>query len=263
MTTERVLFALVLGIYFAASAAYHVHVLTGRAGALKAAGALLLVGLAGHTAAIGVWCVQIGELLRDPGMPFSLAAYFVALAQLGLHFQGRRAALGALSLPIACVLHAYAWLTAAGGEVQQLPGSAVLRPHVLALLIGFAAFTLAFCQAIIYLVQSSLLKRKHVSGSQGRLPSLESSTRSADWLAVIGFSLLTLGIITGAMVAPEKWGPDWYRDARLVSTLAGWLIYGVYLLGSHLLGWSGRRTTYFLIAGYMVMVVAFGISVVR
>lgn len=266
MTLESGLFALTLALYFLASVSYHAHLFAGSERARRLASAQVPLAVAVHTAAIGVWCTaHAGQasILRDAGMPVSLVAYFLALVQMGLNFRSGWASLGSLSMPLAFIAQFYAAALTPGSTVQSPPGSRLLSPHVLALLLGFAAFTLAFCLAVIYLVQSRLLKAKQIRGLFSRLPPLESVATGAHWLATIGFSMLTLGVITGAIVAPASWGATWFLDPRTLTSLVAWCIYAAYLGASMFLGWRGRRTTYFLIAGFLVVLVAFFASVRR
>lgn len=265
MTLESALFALVLLLYFASSVSYHAHLFAGSERARRAVLWLVPVGVLVHTAAIGIWCTthRGSSILRDPAMPVSLVAFFIALIQVGLNFIRGWAALGSLSMPFAFISQFYASLLTPGSAVQAPPGSRLLSPHVMALLLGFAAFTLAFCLAVFYLVQSRLLKNKQVRVFGGRLPALDSIATGAHWLAAIGFSMLTLGIITGALAAPEIWGERWYLDSRTLTSLVAWAIYAAYLAVSMFMGWRGRRTTYFLIAGFLIILIAFIASVRR
>lgn len=262
MKLEPALFDLTLLLYLIASLAYHAHVFTGSEPARRAALAAVALAVPVHTAAIGAWCLAHGALLRDPGMPFSLVAYFLALVQVGANYRRSWASIGALTMPLAFVAHFTARVQSPGGGIPDT-GSPLLRPHVLVLLLGFAAFALAFCLAVTYLVQSRLLKAKQVRGLVRRLPPLESVATAAHWMATLGFSMLTLGVVSGAIVAPQSWGPGWYLDPRTVTSVVAWLIYAAYLGVSTLLGWRGRRTTYFLIAGFLVVLVAFVASVAR
>lgn len=257
-------FGATLLCYLGASLAYHFHLFTGSQRAGMVARVLVPCGLALHTTAIGVFCSSQGSLLADPGAPASLVAYFLAVLQIGANLKSRWVALGSLTLPLAFVAEFYATLLSGPTEAGAASTPWPLRsPHVMALILGFAAFTAAFALAVAYLAQSRWLKRKQSSGLLSRLPPLESVSSAAHLLAIGGFSLLTLGMITGALAAPEKWGPQWYLDPRTVSSLVAWLTYAAYLTTSLVLRWRGRRTTYFLIAGYLLVVIAFAASVGR
>jgi ABC-type uncharacterized transport system permease subunit len=263
MSLEATLSGATLLLYFLASIAYHVHLFAGSDRARRAATWLVLAGVMVHTGYIGAWCVahRGSSILRDAGMPFSIAAYFIAILQVAVDLRLKWAALGSLALPLAFVAQFYAEVRAPASTVRAPAGSALLSPHVLAILLGFAAFALAFCLAVTYLVQARLLKTKQVRGLFSRLPPLESVSTGAHWLATIGFSMLTLGIITGVLAAPERWGARWYLDSHTVVSLIAWAIYAAYLAAIMLLGWRGRRTTYFLIAGFLVVVAAFFVTV--
>jgi len=265
MKLEAILFGLTLLLYFLSSVSYHTHLFAGSDRARRAATVLVAVGVLVHTGAIGAWCVNHrgSSMLRDPAMWFSLVAYFIAILQVGMDWRRGWASPGSLSLPLAFVAQFYALLQTPGSAVQTPAGGRLLSPHVLPILLGFAAFTLAFCLAVIYLVQSRMLKTKRIGGLFSRLPSLESVSTGAHWLATIGFSMLTLGIVTGSLVAHQTWGPGWYLDPRTLTALVAWAIYAAYLGAIMLMGWRGRRTTYFLIVGYVVVLVAFFASVAR
>jgi ABC-type uncharacterized transport system permease subunit len=265
VSLEALLLGLTLLFYFSAAVCYHLHLFAGSERGRSLARALVPAGLVVHTVALGVWCLthRGSSILRDPGMPFSIVAFFVALAQVALSFRGRWAAMGSLSMALAFIAQFYAAAQIPGSPVDAPPGSALLKPHVMALLLGFAALTLAFCVAVIYLVQSRLLKRKQVKGLFSRLPPLDTVATAAHWLAAIGFSMLTLGIITGSIAAPQSFGAQWYLDAHTVIGFLAWAIYAAYIGASFFLGWRGRRTTYFLIAGYVVVLLSLVVSVAR
>ncbi len=256
------LFNLALLLYFVSSVCYHIHLFVGHDPARKAAMSTLVAGVAIHTAAIGVFCTAGGKVLQGL-MPLSIAAYFLAVAQLGVTFRKGWTSLGSLTAPLAFLLEFGAVAPGPGSVVANAAAAGAIRPHVMVLMLAFAAFTLAFCLALLYLFQSWLLKTKQVRGSFSRLPPLEKLTNAAHWLATIGFSMLTLGMITGAIAAPERWGPGWYLMAPTLSSVVAWLVYAAYLGVSLLLGWRGRKTTYFLLAGFVLLLIAFVSSVNR
>jgi ABC-type uncharacterized transport system permease subunit len=260
MKLDAFLFDLTLFLYLGSSVGYHLHLFGGSEVARRRAIIAVIAGVVCHTAAIGVFCTNHGSVLTGT-MPYSLVAYFLALGQIAAHFSGWTA-LGSLTMPLAFI----AEFAAGSGpaKITLQPGTPLLKPHVLVLLLGFTAFALAFCLAVLYLIEARMLKQKR-SSVFDRLPPLESVATAAHWLAIIGFSMLTLGVVTGAIAAPTSWGPEWYTNPKLlpgvITSLVAWVIYAAYLAASTLLGWRGRRTTYFLIAGFVVVLVAFLASV--
>jgi cytochrome c-type biogenesis protein CcsB len=263
VTLDTVLFALVLGLYFGAAVFHHAHLFSGSEPSGRIARALVWTGVVVHTLAI----VERAFFRRLP--PFSSSfetvsfiGWLLAAVQLLLQVRYGWTAIGALSMPIAFVAVFYAnFLPRSGFSDPTLMESPFLSPHVLATILGFVSFALAFCFAIAYLIQNRLLKRKQVRGIFRRLPPLETISISAHWLAAAGFSMLTLGIITGAIWATRAWRAYWYLDPKVVTSFIAWLIYASYLFFSSVRGWRGYKTTYFLIAGFVVVLIAyFGVN---
>ncbi len=264
MTLDRALMDLSLIAYGAGAVASHVQLFGDEPRARRVALWAVPIGALLHFGAIGAWCVaHRGEsLLQDAGMPYSLFAFFLALAQVIVNVRPAWSVLASLTIPLAFIAQFYAGIAGRSMDGPSLAGGTpYLRPHVLVLLFGFAALALAFSLAVLYLAQSRLLKRKQIRGFMERIPPLASVGQAGHWMAIIGFSLLTLGILTGVLAAPTVWGEQWYLHPAalrsVIPTAVAWVIYAAYLGCSLGLGWQGRRTTYFLIAGFLVVVIAF------
>jgi len=69
-------------------------------------------------------------------------------------------------------------------------------------------------------------------------------------LIVIGFILLTLGIITGAVWAHSAWGRYWGWDPKETWSLITWLVYAALLHSRMIRGWRGKRLAIFSIVGF-------------
>jgi cytochrome c-type biogenesis protein CcsB len=257
------LFSVVLALYFCAAVVHHAHLFSGGVRSARIATALVWLCVIVH----GIAIVERALLRGIP--PFSSSfesmsfiAWLIAVFQLVLQIRYGWTAIGALSMPIAFVAVFYAkFLPRSSFADATLLESPFRSPHVLATILGFVSFALAFCFAVAYLVQNRLLKRKQVKGIMRRLPPLEAISVSAHWLAAAGFSMLTLGIITGAIWAMRAWRANWYLDPKVVTSFIAWLIYASYLFFSSVRGWRGYKTTYFLIAGFVVLLIAyFGVN---
>lgn len=57
----------------------------------------------------------------------------------------------------------------------------------------------------------------------------------------LGFPLLTIGIIAGAVWANEAWGSYWSWDPKETWALITWLVFAAYLHARITKGWQGRR----------------------
>jgi cytochrome c-type biogenesis protein CcsB len=69
----------------------------------------------------------------------------------------------------------------------------------------------------------------------------------------LGFPLLTIGIIAGAVWANEAWGSYWSWDPKETWALITWLIFAAYLHARITRGWQGRRPAILAATGFIVV----------
>ena len=74
---------------------------------------------------------------------------------------------------------------------------------------------------------------------------------------LIGFVLLTLGLISGAVWANEAWGTWWSWDPKETWAFITWLFYAAYLHMRISKGWQGRRPALLATAGFLVVLVCY------
>jgi cytochrome c-type biogenesis protein CcsB len=69
----------------------------------------------------------------------------------------------------------------------------------------------------------------------------------------LGFPLLTIGIIAGAVWANEAWGSYWSWDPKETWALITWLVFAAYLHARITRGWQGRRPAILAATGFMMV----------
>lgn len=69
----------------------------------------------------------------------------------------------------------------------------------------------------------------------------------------LGFPLLTIGIIAGAVWANEAWGSYWSWDPKETWALITWLVFAAYLHARITKGWQGRRPAILAASGFFVV----------
>ena len=74
---------------------------------------------------------------------------------------------------------------------------------------------------------------------------------------LIGFVLLTFGLITGAIWANEAWGTWWSWDPKETWAFISWLFYAAYLHMRISKGWQGRRPALFATTGFFVVLICY------
>jgi cytochrome c-type biogenesis protein CcsB len=73
----------------------------------------------------------------------------------------------------------------------------------------------------------------------------------------LGFPLLTIGIIAGAVWANEAWGSYWSWDPKETWALITWLVFAAYLHARITKGWQGRRPAILAATGFAVVWVCY------
>jgi len=73
----------------------------------------------------------------------------------------------------------------------------------------------------------------------------------------VGFLLLSVGLVSGAVWANEAWGSWWSWDPKETWALICWLVYAAYLHTRLSRGWQGRRPALVAVAGLVVILVCY------
>ncbi|MEM7725304.1 MAG: c-type cytochrome biogenesis protein CcsB [Cyanobacteria bacterium P01_A01_bin.45] len=69
----------------------------------------------------------------------------------------------------------------------------------------------------------------------------------------LGFPLLTVGIIAGAVWANEAWGSYWSWDPKETWALITWLVFAAYLHARITRGWQGKKPAVLAASGFVVV----------
>ena len=69
----------------------------------------------------------------------------------------------------------------------------------------------------------------------------------------LGFPLLTIGIIAGAVWANEAWGTYWSWDPKETWALITWLVFAAYLHARITKGWQGKKPAILAASGFIVV----------
>ena len=264
MQYADLLFGITMALYCAAAVLYLWSLLGKTSLADKGAPVLAGVGCSVHAAGIVLTGIQAG---RAPFTNLFESLVFVSWVLVAIFLVMQRkyriAALGALVSTIALCTVAAAWTLPRGVNAALSPAleSRWSEIHVLTSLVGYACFALAFGAAIGYILQERMLKAKRISGVQKHLPSLDVMDQLAYRMVSLGFTMLTLGVITGALWAQSAWGSYWDWDPKETWALLTWLVYAAYLHVRIVQGRRGKWANRLLIVGFgCVIFTYFGVN---
>jgi cytochrome c-type biogenesis protein CcsB len=216
-------------------------------------------GFALHTATIIARYVVAGHLpITSLHEASSFFAWCIVLIFFFLEYRYRVDLLGPFTMPVVFVL----MLSSSILPREIKPLSPVLQSywlgiHTFLAFLGDAAFATAFGVGIMYLIQEHHLKTKRLGGLFQRLPNLQILDEINYKLITLGFPLLTLAIITGALWAESAWGSYWRWDPKEVWSLITWFIYALVLHARLTAGWRGRKAAMLSIVGFISVIFTF------
>ncbi len=167
--------------------------------------------------------------------------------------------IGAFVVPFALSGMAWAQLGLNSGIDPLVPAlqSNWLLYHVVTCFLGYAAFAVACGVSIMYLIKvhhERALGNVSAGSVVARFPSaiiLDDLNYKA---IMVGFPLLTLGIITGAAWANYAWGSYWSWDPKETWSLIVWFIYAAFLHARITRGWVGKRAALLSILGFIATI---------
>lgn len=252
---EGILFRIAVFIYFAGMVGYFISLVVRRVQAAKISTWVLFAGFAFHTLSLAVRWLQPGYgTIINLFEAFSFIAWSVTGVYLLFQLRTKTRVLGALVSPAVVILSIAASVRMAPeADVPTALKGPWVASHAILTLSGGGFFALACLAGIMYLVQDRLIMQRKSYGFTRFLPSLKELDRVNHISVITGFILLTFGIIAGAVWAHTAWGQHWQWDPKQVGTLVSWLLYGLLLHQRLALGWKGKKTAYFSIIAFVIL----------
>ena len=249
-----VFFMLTMALYFAATVSF-LALLVKRSDALSTVSLTITAGgFSTHTIAL------VARMLAATGAStpsfheaLSFFSWMLILVFLAVEFRHRLHVLGSFIVPLALVSLVSA--AALPDTVPTLqPVFRTLWVHVTLSMLGTVGFAVAFVAGVMYLIQDGLLKSKRFNVLYSKLPALDFLDELNQQSIVLGFPLLTLGIITGAISAEFVRGTYLNWNPEQTWALVTWLFYFVVLVGRLTVGWRAKRAAYLTNIGFACVV---------
>jgi len=190
-------------------------------------------------------------------------SWTIVLIYLLLEFKYQQKIIGVFVTPFAFLAIALTSIVP-GINVKITPLMPALQSnwltiHVTTCFFGYASFAVSFGISILYLIRD----RKGVQNNESLkwLPSASILDEINYKSIVIGFPMLTLGIITGAAWANYAWGSYWSWDPKETWSLITWFVYAAFLHARLTRDWRGRRAAILSIIGFVaVLFTYFGVN---
>nr|YP_009314895.1 Cytochrome c biogenesis protein ccs1 [Scinaia undulata]SCW23350.1 Cytochrome c biogenesis protein ccs1 [Scinaia undulata] len=216
----------------------------------------------------------------------------LTVIQILLEKQIKSPIISSVSIPIQLFIIAFASLTLPAEMQQARPlvpalHSNWLMMHVTVMMLSYACLIIGSLLSILFLIiaQSQVFtlksnEKNQLSNQNSRrykndlnlnYPSIDStgsalSIKSLNRLSLLssldnlsyriiglGFPLLTIGIISGAVWANEAWGSYWSWDPKETWALITWLIFASYLHSRLNKSWEGKKPAILASVGFFIV----------
>lgn len=242
-------FMITMLLYFAATVSFLAYLLRRSEALTKVSLGITAAGFGFHTAALVARMVASTPSPPSFHEALSFFSWMLILVFLAVEFRHRIHVLGSFMVPLALIS-----LVSAAALPETVPTlSPVFKTlwfHVTLSMLGTVGFAVAFVAGVMYLIQDRLLKSKRFNVLYAKLPALDYLDHLNQQSIVLGFPLLTLGIVTGAISAEFARGSYVSWNPEQVWALVTWLFYFVVLLGRLTVGWRAKRAAYLTVIGF-------------
>ncbi len=221
----------------------------------------LAAGFVAHTASIiADWVTDGHYPLLHLHETISFLAWTLVIAYAACSYRFRVRALDIFVTPLVTLLLLLANFVRGSGDVtasRVAEGEAAwLFPvHTTLLIFAYASFFVSFAAGVMYLLQERELRNKTFSAFFHRLPSLTAVDDIGTTAASVGFTLLSLGIITGVAWSTARTGRVWHNDPVEFFALLTWVLYLAMI--HYRTQWRGRKAAWLGVAGFALVVCTF------
>nr|YP_010986230.1 cytochrome c biogenesis protein [Pachymeniopsis lanceolata]WOL37148.1 cytochrome c biogenesis protein [Pachymeniopsis lanceolata] len=207
-----------------------------------------------------------------------------------LEYKNKSKLIGAINIPVALFIIAFASLSLSKDMQKAAPLVPALRSnwlmmHVSIMMISYATLIIGSLLSILFLIISkgknihlqggsteyniknletmynrentirgiNSLQNANIIVENNRMNLLQSIDNLSYRVIGLGFPLLTIGIIAGAVWANEAWGSYWSWDPKETWALITWLIFAAYLHSRLTKSWQGKKPAILASIGFVIV----------
>jgi cytochrome c-type biogenesis protein CcsB len=266
--SSQTFFNISMGIYLISSLGYLIFASSHHKGLGTFSSGLLMIGLFLHSAGLVFRWVETHQTgygyvpLSNMYESLIFFSWTIVLVYLILEFKYQQKIIGVFVTPFAFLAIALTSIIP-GIDTNITPlipalQSNWLAVHVITCFLGYASFAVSFGISILYLIRDRKEEEKKISKWLPPPSILDEINYKS---IVIGFPMLTLGIVTGAAWANYAWGGYWSWDPKETWSLITWFIYAAFLHARFTRDWRGRKAAVLSIFGFAaVLFTYFGVN---
>ncbi len=185
----------------------------------------------------------------------SLIAWFIASLLLLTSLTKPVINLGIVLLPLAALTLILGVVFPSTHLLFMQKGFDGLDAHVLISVLAASLLSIGAVQAGLLAIQDVHLHEKHPGGFIRALPPLQTGETLLFQIIGLGFVLLTLALITGAIFLDNIFAQHLVH--KTVLSIVAWAVFGILLWGRWRFGWRGRTAIRWTLAGFLALMLAY------
>ncbi len=180
---------------------------------------------------------------------------------LFLQQRGRIRGLAVVGFPLVTLMLAWATCSSRWTFYQFSPDTFWKAAHLISVYLGAISIVLGGMGGGTYLIVARKLRSKRRLATVTRFASLETIERLIVVSAMVGFSFLTLGLVTGFIEVSarhEQLTAGWWYGPKMVLSFLAWCLYALLLNVRHTTHFRGSRAAWLSLLGLLLMIAVFG-----
>ncbi len=254
-------------LYAAALAGYVWHFVTRRALAGRVATGLLMLAVLVHTFVLGMYTMELGvPPMAGRTGAVSTFVWMLAVSYLSIEVSTDERGIGIFVTPLLLALQGLVAHGEMPTDVPQYFATPFVAVHVGALLFAYASFALACVVGITYVLLFRELKHRAPGVFFQRLPSLQVLDRMNMRAVSIGWLLLSIGLVGGAVwlrtvsaqMADDPRLPHMtITDPKILMAVVTWVAYGLLLASRRWAGLTARKAAWLSAVGFALVLLNF------
>jgi len=218
----------------------------------------------------GAFCLHLAAMMKR-GFSFShcpvnnlyeaiiFVGWTIVASYLLLGLWSRLTFLGAFASPILFAIGVFALMPGLdsphGDQPQFTNGWTSL--HAALVLLGYGAFGLSSVAGVMYLTQEHNLKFHKLKAVLSLLPSIERLEIVMGRLLLAGLILFTAGLTVGALRLEGAPRVSYFQDAKVIWSIALWVVYVSLLLMRSIFKQGGRRFAWGAVGTFAFVMLTF------
>ncbi|MFA9462262.1 cytochrome C assembly family protein [Thiohalorhabdus sp. Cl-TMA] len=210
-----------------------------------------------HSVGVAAEVLAGDHLNLDLSYALSLFTWLVVLQFLLAILFLKVELLGLILFPLAAVVLLVEAFAPTGTALRIEVDQPALLGHLVLSLLAYGTLTMAAVQAGLLGCQEGHLRRKRMGLMSRILPPMQPMERLLFHLLRIGFGLLTLVVLSGAVFSEQIFGQPFTFDHKTVLSLIAWAVFGLLLWGHNHYGWRGRTAVRWTLSGYGLLILAY------